>query len=189
MRAVIFDTETNGKAKSFAASMKEVDNWPRITQFAWGISDGETTFYKSYIIKPDGWTVPKEQFFIDNNMSTERCEAEGVPLRNVLLEFVADCSWADVLVAHNMAFDENVVGAELIRAGIIAKRKLKICTMQESTNFCQIPSHRGFKWPKLEELYKVLFGCNFEGAHDALDDIKATERCFWELVNRQIIVR
>jgi len=61
--------------------------------------------------------------------------------------------------------------------------------MQESTNLCKLPGPRGYKFPKLEELHKVLFGCNFEGAHDALDDIKATERCFWELVKRNIIVR
>ena len=37
------------------------------------------------------------------------------------------------------------------------------------------------KWPKLEELHIKLFGCNFEGAHDALDDVRATAKCFFEL--------
>lgn len=34
------------------------------------------------------------------------------------------------------------------------------------------------KWPKLQELYKVLFGHSFEGAHNAMADVVATKRLF-----------
>lgn len=43
------------------------------------------------------------------------------------------------------------------------------------------------KWPTLTELHVKLFECEFEGAHDALDDVKAMVNCFFELKKRGII--
>ena len=34
----------------------------------------------------------------------------------------------------------------------------RLCTMKASTYFCNIPGPYGPKWPKLEELYEILFG-------------------------------
>jgi inhibitor of KinA sporulation pathway (predicted exonuclease) len=47
------------------------------------------------------------------------------------------------------------------------------------TNILKIPSpyyQEKFKFPKLSELHQWLFGEDFEGAHDALNDVKATSR-------------
>jgi len=43
------------------------------------------------------------------------------------------------------------------------------------------------KFPTLEELHTVLFGENFQGAHDALADVRATAKCFFELLRRNVI--
>lgn len=185
---VVFDVETNGKALNFRAPVTNLGNWPRVTQMAWKITDGEWGLEKSYIIKPDGWVVPKEKFFIDNNISTERCEADGVPIQGVLEEFANDLLWADNLVAHNMAFDYNVVGAEMLRYNVRAQRKpQKICTMNASTHYCKIVVNHGYKWPKLEELHRHLFHSEFDGAHDAMFDVRATEKCYFELKKRGVI--
>ena len=89
---LFFDTETTGKAKNFNASFKDTDNWPRITQLAWQTYNEDGRLIKNFssLIKPDGWEVPKEQFFIDNNMSTERCEKEGRDLLSVVKNFVTE---------------------------------------------------------------------------------------------------
>jgi DNA polymerase-3 subunit epsilon len=63
----------------------------------------------------------------------------------------------------------------------------KICTMMKSTSFCKLPAKRGYKWPKLDELHQTLFGCDFEGAHDAGSDVLATVKCFFELVRLGVI--
>jgi hypothetical protein len=34
------------------------------------------------------------------------------------------------------------------------------------------------------ELHQKLFECGFEDAHDAMADITATARCFWEMMRR-----
>ena len=187
---LFFDTETTGKAKNFNASFKDIDNWPRITQLAWQVYSKEGKLFKSYssLIKPDGWEIPKEQFFIDNNMSTERCEKDGVDLKKVIDLFVIELNQCKFLLAHNMSFDLNVMACEMFRKGITAENKpVKFCTMKSMTDIMQLPGPYGFKYPSLNELHNWLFGCSFEGAHDALDDVKATAKCFFELKRKKLI--
>jgi DNA polymerase-3 subunit epsilon len=187
---LFFDTETNGKPKNFKAPVTDVNNWPRITQFGWQLYDSEQNLINegSYLVKPDGWEIPKEKFFLDNNMSTERCEKFGKPIDEVLEIFISDISKTDYLIAHNMNFDINVLGAELIRANKqIPKDVTKICTMSESTNYCKLPGPYGYKWPTLAELHNKLFSTGFDGAHDALDDVKACAKSFFELKKLNVI--
>lgn len=190
---LFFDTETNGKALSFNAPITDLNNWPRITQIGWQMydKDGKLIKERCNIIKPDGWTVPTTQFFIDNNMSTERCEKEGVPLTEVLKDLIGDLEKSQYLIAHNMQFDINVLGAEFLRYKLKSENKVtKFCTMKESTNICKIPGFRGqYKWPTLTELHTHLFGKAFEGAHDAMDDVKACANSFFELKKRGLILK
>ena len=114
---------------------------------------------------------------------------EGVALGGVLAYFHELVAEAEVLVAHNISFDEKIVGAEFLRNGMenIIVPKKRICTMQSTTDFCAIPGPYGNKWPKLSELHFKLFGSNFEEAHNAAADIGATARCFWELKRRGLV--
>ena len=62
--------------------------------------------------------------------------------------------------------------------------------MEISTNFCAIPStngYGGYKWPKLSELHMKLFGTQFEDSHNAMADVEATAKCFWEMKRLQVI--
>ena len=182
---LFFDTETNGKAISFSAPASDSDNWPRITQLAWQLYDADEKLIneKSHLIKPDGWVVPKEKFFTDNNMSTERCEEFGVPLAEVISDFLKDMNQSEHLIAHNINFDLPVIDSEFIRLKITPeKRPNKFCTMLESVSFCKLPGYYGkYKWPSLIELHAKLFKEEFSSAHDALGDVKACSKSFFEL--------
>ena len=69
-----------------------------------------------------------------------------------------------------------------LSAESILYKKDHYCTMKETTDLCKLPGRYGnYKWPKLQELHKHLFGENFVGAHDAMFDIKATMRCYYKL--------
>lgn len=194
MNFLFFDCETTGTPKNYKASYEDVDNWPRVTQLAWMLCDesGDILAEHQSLITPDGWEVPREKFFIDNNMSTERCQAEGQPIGMLLAMLMESKQNADFLVAHNLNFDHRVVWAEFIRAGIEPKRGMvKICTMMKSTKFCNLPNPKGYgapKWPKLEELHFKLFGKDFDGAHDAMADVIAMKNSFFELVRLGVIV-
>ena len=87
-----------------------------------------------------------------------------------------------------MNFDKNVWGAELFRFDISLGDHLKeFCTMLSTVNYCRIRGKYGFKWPKLEELHRKLFKKDFEDAHNALGDVRATANCFFELLRQNII--
>jgi DNA polymerase III epsilon subunit-like protein len=60
--------------------------------------------------------------------------------------------------------------------------------MRSSTSFCRIPGGpRGYKWPKLQELHQALFSVEFDAAHDAVADVRACAKCFFELKRRGVI--
>lgn len=194
-----FDTETTGKPINYKAQMSDLDNWPRVIQLAWLLcdNDGNHINQKEYLIKPDGWVIPVEPFWVEHGFATEINEAKGIPLPVVLAEFTADLEQSEYLVSHNMAFDKNVLGAEMIRYQVTAKKLVKICTMNSSIQFCQLPfpgqrnwyskSTKSYKWPKLDELHIKLFGRSMEGGHQAGEDVTALKNCFFELVRIGVI--
>lgn len=60
--------------------------------------------------------------------------------------------------------------------------------MNKTIKFCGIKqaNGRGLKFPSLIELYYKLFQDTFP-AHNAAEDVKATMRCYYELINLGII--
>lgn len=192
MKLLFFDCETNGLPIDYKASYEDVNNWPRVISLAWLLADlqGNVLDQKYHLIKPDGWQMPTEEFWVNNGYTQERSLAEGIPILEVLPAFKEAKESSNLLVAHNINFDHRIVWAEFIRAGIPPRSGMtKICTMAKSTSYCKIPQTKGkgFKWPKLEELHQVLFGKSFDGAHDALADVTACKNCFFELVKRGVI--
>ena len=181
---LFFDTETTGLPKSWKAPVSDTDNWPRLVQLAWLSFDAEGNQIGAgdLIVRPEGFIIPEDSARIDG-ISTERALTEGLPLGEVLQKFNNAMGQAEFLVAHNMSFDEKIVGAEFLRLGAtnILDGKSKICTMQSSVNFCAIDGPYGYKWPKLTELHQKLFGTGFPEAHNAAVDISATAKCFWEM--------
>lgn len=191
MYFIIFDTETTGLPKNWKAPMTDLKNWPRIIQLAWVVYNEkrELIAEHKYLIKPDGWEVPMEKFWIENGYSTAQCQEQGIPLTEAMAIFITNHDESDVLVSHNMSYDHNVLGCEMLRYKLSAKKRLKkICTKEEGTMYCNLPKVFGKpKWPKLIELYQKLFGEGFEDAHDALADVKATARCFFGLIDKGVI--
>lgn len=183
---LVFDCETTGLPKNYKAKMSDVDNWPRVIQLAWAIyaANGEKIKSFSHLIKPDGWVIPNEKFWIDNGFTQEKSESQGIPISDVLNFFIDSVNECNALISHNMDFDYNVVGAEMIRYSVRANtehKTKKICTKEISTDICKLPGNYGYKWPKLTELYQFLFEKNFDGGHDALNDVIACAECFFEL--------
>lgn len=181
---LFFDTETTGLPRNWKAPVTDINNWPRLVQLAFLLynREGNRIAERSFIIKPDGFKIPADAVKV-HGINTQKAISEGIDLRSVLEEFSDFASKSNFLVAHNISFDEKIIGAELIRNRMpdCIMSKKKICTMQSSTNFCKIQGPYGYKWPSLSELHFKLFRQGFEEAHDAMVDINATAKCFWEL--------
>ena len=181
---LFFDTETTGLPRNWKAPLTDLDNWPRMIQVAWILSDdrGKRIESADFIIRPENFVIPLGASRV-HGITTEQAINEGEALDKVLNLFNEMVEKAGFIVAHNMSFDEKIVGAEFLRKGIRSSfdQKTKLCTMQSATDYCRLSGPYGYKWPKLSELHIKLFGKDFEGAHDASVDINATEKCFWEM--------
>lgn len=149
---------------------------------------GVKAFDYQTIIKPDSWVIGKDTSDV-HGITTEMAQEKGVPAAEAIGKFINAYEQCDTLVAHNIAFDYPVLGCELIRYDIKAKTKIEkhICTMLSTVDFCKLPGRYGYKWPKLMELHQILFDSEFDGAHDAMVDVDACARCFFELKTRGII--
>ena len=184
---LFFDTETSGlfnfKNPDYTAS-----DFPWVVQLGAVLAeDGVAYAELNVIVKPGDRTIEPGAQKV-HNISVELADEVGINETTMAKAFLELILNADLLVAHNMSFDSTIMlgvfqrQLELIEGIEILKDANKLCTMKSTTNLCRLPGRYGkFKWPKLQELHNHLFGENFVGAHDAMFDIKATMKCFYEL--------
>jgi DNA polymerase-3 subunit alpha len=190
---LIFDTETTGLPRSYNAPLTDSDNWPRIVQIAWQLHDysGNLINQQSIIVKPDGFTIPFNSIQV-HGITNERAHEEGEDLRTAIETFSKIIEQCTYVCGHNIEFDLNIVGAELIRLGlndIFSKKQIIDTKNDQTTEYCAIPGGKGgkFKWPSLTELYQKLFNASFDEAHNAPFDVEATTKVFFEIIKRNII--
>ena len=135
---LFFDTETSGLPKTWKAPVSDLKNWPRLVQLAWILCDekGNRITQDDFILKPEGFKITKGAMEI-HGISTERAKAEGEDLKRILEKFNELVSVSKYIVAHNIRFDENIIGAEFLRKKIETNffEKNKLCTMLSSTNW------------------------------------------------------
>jgi DNA polymerase-3 subunit epsilon len=176
MTTLTYDIESTGFAKN------------RIVQLAAILHSDKELAVMNVLIKPDNWEIEPGAQAV-HGISQEDCEKYGVPIGGALWLFHTLCERADVRVAHNNSFDERVVGAEMKLIGQALHPQQLFCTMAASTNLVKIPptpamlraGRRGYKVPKLIEAHTHFFGEGFEGAHDALADVRACLRIYKHL--------
>lgn len=193
MRVIIFDVETTG------LPLHGVDiadpRQPRIVQLAAQLSNevGEVISSLSSIIKPDGWTSIPEGAQKAHGISFERCMDEGRDMKDVLAEFNAMKDEATDRAAYNISFDKRLLLREATYHEIEHDNSKfdnnSYCVMKMVTPIVKMPptgkmvkaGFDKFKNPKLIEAYKFFFDKEFEGAHDALNDVIATREILFHV--------
>jgi DNA polymerase III subunit alpha len=190
---LIFDTETTGLPHNKTAPITDLDNWPRLVQIAWQLhnKNGNLLSQQNFLVKPDGFDIPFKAEQV-HGISTKRALEEGYELLPVLTELNKDLAKAQLLVGHNIEFDINIIGAELIRQSLDTAYFLslqKLDTGIAATEFCQLAGGMGgkLKMPRLTELHEKLFGVPFKDAHDASYDVDATARSFFGLISKKVV--
>lgn len=181
---LFFDTETTGLFnRNFPLAHQ-----PHIVQLAALLADecGVERAAINLLITPEGWTIPKEAADV-HGITTEMATAYGVPIRSAMHIFAKLVKQARIVIAHNIDFDRTLIGYEAERLSVpfpVFAGKEMFCTMQATTDICQLPGKFGknYKWPKLAEAYRHLFGEELKDAHDAMVDLRACKRVYLHLI-------
>lgn len=85
MNYLFFDTETTGVPCNYNAPVTDTNNWPRLVQLGWIVTDeyGNVLKQRSRIVRPEGCTIPYEASSI-HEITTEKALREGYDLSGIL---------------------------------------------------------------------------------------------------------
>ncbi len=184
---LFFDTETTGRPRNWNAPVTDTANWPRMVQIAWLYYDEQHHLIdaQDHIIQPEGYAIPSDVTKI-HGITTAIAKEKGVDLTSVLTTFKRLIDKAEYIIAHNISFDEKIIGAEFHRKKMAHRLFLsdRICTMKGSMDFCKLPGKYGrYKWPSLSELHQKAFGKDFTEQHNARADTQACADCFFKMLD------
>ena len=198
---LFFDTETTGIRKGGFI--------PRVVQIGALLTDnqGKTVGELNLLLLPDGFqNIPIEASNV-HGFSTDFVKNHGVDRYMGLSAFFAMMEQADTVVAHNAEYDmdllqietdyykdiHNDAQASTIWQSILSEAKV-FCTMLNSREILKLPLSEAqasffkdkgidqqYKNPRLEEAHIHFMGYNFEGAHDAMADVRACKDVFFKL--------
>lgn len=185
-----FDTETTGLP--LWSEPSEHPGQPHLVQFAAVLldQDGAERTCVSAMVRPDGWTIPAQVTAL-HGISTDMATAFGIPERTVVKIFLDLVRCPDVVVgAHNASFDWRIMRIAMLRHGMSKETADQIatvpqvCTMRLADKIMRLPPTAKMraaginksKAPNLMEAHQHFLGEPFQGAHDALADVRACAR-------------
>ena len=191
MTVLFFDTETTG-IPNFRLPIDDPCQ-PYLVQIAGILTDdaGKVLAQLSMIVNSDV-DVPEAASNV-HGITRERAAALGAPVPVVLAPFFHLWLRADLVVAHNLPFDEFVLKSAITRywgAHRTLPEKPGFCTLKASAPIVNLPATprmlaagiKGPKSPRLDEAYQYFFGDGvLSGAHDALVDATACMRIYFRL--------
>ena len=187
MKITVIDTETTGVIPRDFQNLNECPYMLQLGSITYDTDSNEIINSINNIIKiPEHVQISKEVTEI--NSITKEMSDNGCDIKTILQTFNEHILESDLVVAHNLEFDINILNYEYMRNNIdfnyinhIGKDK-SYCTMSNGTTLCKIKKEnsRGsyYKWPKLEELHHHLFGKNLKNLHDAYNDLVVCLRCY-----------
>ena len=193
MKKILFlDTETVGLPGDPNQPYTNHQNWPEMVSIAWQLQSesGEYITAGDYIVAPRPGVENGATHI--NGITPEMQETYGTEIRVILKKLLEAFADADLVVAHNVQFDQPVIFAELDRLGYEIPWKEWYCTKAQSVDLCRIPNPSSryagkWKWPSLDELHQFLFNEPIKGRdefHGAAVDMWACARCYYEMQRR-----
>ena len=180
---IFIDTETTGLVKDWNNPHNSSN--PDLVQLGFTVCDdnGRSIFTFGSLVIPYYDRDIDEGAFRAHGISKKMASEFGHDLQFVIDGFLYWLDKCNTIIAHNLKFDRCVI-EKAFNISLINKEHY--CTMLESTNICKIISNRStYKWPKLEEAYMHFFGEKLIGAHDALTDVIACKRIYFEGLNNK----
>ena len=198
-KVLVFDVETSGLLPKNKEEAK-IEEYPYILQISFVVFDTNgwkiTKTANTYINVPQSVEITKKITEL-TGITREMCD-KGIQIQRALREFAKEYMECDIIVAHNINFDRQMIKVEIERnkeflepnTRILFDRdfekqnnKFNYCTMYGGKNLCKIEmtdskGEKYFKCPKLVELYEHLFEMVPGNLHNSLVDTFICLRCF-----------
>lgn len=124
----------------------------------------------------ESWIVKNSNLTVEDVRTSTALHKLKDEIQEIIYAYPAGCT------AYNNAFDFGF----LENRGFVFPKKLP-CAMKLSTNICQLPGYRGYKWPTVEEAWFYFFGdTGYVEAHRGADDAFHEADIVYELYKRGI---
>lgn len=158
---LVFDIESTGLPKDYNAEPEDLRNWPSIVSIGYLLYDieGKLVANNSFLIKQKR-RIPKKSTMI-HGITNEMCETQGIEVKDAIEHLLQIQSMSSIIIAHNIKFDLPILQSMFLKENYEKPftEHLKVCTMESSTDFCQLENYfgNGYKYPKLTELLTKCF--------------------------------
>jgi len=197
-RVLVFDVETSGLLPKDKEA--KLEDYPHILQLSFVVFDTNgwkvTKTGNTYINVSQKIEISKKITEL-TGITREMCD-KGIQIQRALREFGKEYMECDIIVAHNINFDRQMIKTEIERNKEFLEPNIRIlfdrefekqnnkfnyCTMYGSKNVCKIEitnskGEKYYKSPKLVELYEHLFEMVPGNLHNSLVDTFICLRCF-----------
>jgi len=186
MKLLVFDTETTGLPPK-NTPLTSTDAWPYIVQLSYIVYDTDT---QTILLLNDSIVkccvpIPVETSKI-HGITDAISQEKGLNPAELLSTFLKTAEDVNLIVAHNLSFDRDIIAVECLRRGIncdVFINQPMYCTMKSNINRCALARENKmgntyFKFPNLAELHYHLFQTWPEGMHNAKADVLICLRCY-----------
>ena len=194
MKYLFYDTETTGLIPKGVKELTDIlAKYPHIVQLSYILYCDEThTIIENHdhiIYLSDDIELSEKSVEI-HGISREISQTKGIQLSEALNTFKNVYEQCDVLIAHNMEFDLQMIKVASLRCENYSllnmmDSKTKYCTMRNSINLCNIEAKNRLgkykKYPTQTELHVKLFDCVPKNLHNSFNDILVCIRCYFKM--------
>jgi len=177
---LVLDTETTGKLVKGLPPFHERQPW--LMELGAVLLDDQFNEVDTFVMLcrlPASVTVEPGALEA-HGLAAAHCNTLGDEPGEVPHKLNRPIARAQYVWAYNMAFDSQILLGAYVRArmpyGLQTAKTL--CAMELMTPHCKIPAPwgSGYKWPRLQQAHVHATGHEFDGAHSALADVRATGR-------------
>ena len=181
--ALFVDTETTGLPACMNAGLRMERNWPDVVQLAYCKGDAGDIVCR--YLKPNQSMSPESVRV--HGITPEFLQENGQEPKLVFSEFLEACSESEILVAHNIKFDRNVIISQILRLGLDPSPVLALSpSVHHVQGVCnhvrswprRVAGKVVYKMPRLEECAK-FFNIRSSGSlHDARTDVDILRKLY-----------
>lgn len=195
MTGLFFDTETTGVKTKWTPDFK-----PALVQLGAILQDLDTkrVLAEINLVNCEVGEIPEAASDV-HGITTEMAKTIGIQAVLIDEVFARLMKKADIVVAHNINYDLDVVEDNMPRTQSVVGTVPTFDTMASSLYIVKapltakqvyyftskgLPPDAPYKSPNLIETHQHFYGKPFEGAHDAMADIRACRDIFFTLIEQ-----